>query len=1163
MALAAVKLDDKYTLDEGRVYLTGSQAIVRLLLAQRRRDRAAGLNTAGFISGYRGSPMTAIDQQLWQAEQHLRNHHVKFWPGLNEDLAATALWGTQQVHYFNDANYDGVFGLWYGKGPGVDRSLDAIRQGHWHGSAKHGGVLLLSGDDPNMTSTISAWHSELLFEDLLMPVLYPADIQEVFDMGLFGIALSRFSGNWVGYKLLPETIETAASIQAGHGDVKFLTPEFEFPADGVNSRRGDLWFLQETRLRHYRLPAALAFGRANQINYVSHTSNKPRYGIAAMGKTWRDVQQALLDLGIDESVARAVGITILKVGMPFPTDEQSYRDFARGLEEVFVIEDKREQIEHGLRKACYFLRAAERPRIVGRHDEHDKLLVDPTGTLDADRIARLLAARIQYFHNNDRLQSRLAFLNNQQEQASLRTAPEISRLPYFCSGCPHNTSTKVPAGSRASAGVGCHFMATWMERDVYGFTQMGGEGVPWIGQAPFVKTRHVFAQLGDGTYYHSGLLAIRATVAAGVNITYKVLYNDAVAMTGGQPVDGPLTVQQMTHQVYAEGVNRIAVVTDEPEKYGSAPGFAPGTTLHHRRELDQVQRNLREVEGTTVLIYDQTCAAEKRRRRKRGTFPDPPRRLFINDRICEGCGDCSVQSNCVSVLPLDTDYGYKRIIDQSSCNKDYSCVDGFCPSFVTVSGADLRKGKGSNPAADTMSGTLCVLPEPAKPDLATGNYGILIAGVGGTGIVTIGALLGMAGHIDGRGTAVVDQMGFAQKGGPVLTHLRIGSTPETIKAVRLNAGAVDLLLGCDLIVSAGDSVLPLLNPDRTRAIVNSHETITGDFTRNAELRYPGVSLRKRLEGALGRNRLEMVEGTRLATRLLGDSIAGNLFLVGYAWQKGLIPLSEQAIMQAVELNGVAVQWNQDAFRWGRRAAHDLSAVVALCETPADAKRNQADESPDDFIQRRTADLTEYQNAAYAGRYTSLVEKVKITEQERTPGKTELTRAVTRYAYKLMAYKDEYEVARLHSEPAFKQKLDAQFGGKYKLRFHLAPPLLANKDNLTGRPRKMEFGSWLLPFLRILARFKFLRGTALDPFGWTAERKMERQLITQYEETLAELLQTLDYNSHLLAVEIASLPEHIRGYGYIKQESVARTREKLRALLECWRNPVKNSNAQAA
>ena len=703
-------------------------------------------------------------------------------------------------------------------------------------------------------------------------------------------------------------------------------------------------------------------------------------------------------------------------------------------------------------------------------------------------------------------------------------------------------------------------MATWMERDVYNWTQMGGEGAPWIGQAPFVKTRHIFAQIGDGTYYHSGTLAIRAAVASGVNITYKILYNDAVAMTGGQPVDGPLSVRQITHQVYAEGVKKITVVTDEPEKYGSSPGFAPGTDVHHRRKLDQVQRDLREVEGTTVLIYDQTCAAEKRRRRKRGTFPDPAKRLFINDRVCEGCGDCSVQSNCVSVQPLDTDYGHKRIIDQSSCNKDYSCADGFCPSFVTVVGGGLRKGKGIGTVANALPRTLRVLPEPDKPDLTAENFGILIAGVGGTGVVTIGALLGMAAHIDGRGIVVVDQMGFAQKGGPVLTHLRIGAAPEAINAVRLNAGAVDLLIGCDLIVAASDSVLPGLNPGKTRAIVNTHETITGDFTRNAELRYPGASLRKRLEGALGRDGLEMIESTRMATRLLGDAIAGNLFLVGYAWQKGLIPLSEEAILRAIEMNGVAVQWNQDAFGWGRRAAHNLAAVNDLCSNPDTGNTGVSDEPLDAFIKRRAADLQDYQNAAFAERYTALVRSVEAVEKKKFPGRTGLTGTVARYAYKLMAYKDEYEVARLYCDPAFKQKLDEQFEGDYSLRFNLSPPLLARKDKVTGRPGKMEFGPWLLPVFGLLSRLRFLRGTPFDPFGRTPERKMERELISEYEQTVAELLQTLDHERYPLAIEIAGLPEQVRGYGYIKTENVARTRAKLQSLWECWRNPIKQPEA---
>ena len=1154
--MTAVAINDKYELDSGRIYVTGTQALVRLLLIQRRRDLAAGLNTAGFISGYRGSPMTVVDQQLWRAQKELDEHHVRFWPGLNEDLAATAVWGTQMVEYYNDSNYDGVFGMWYGKGPGVDRSIDAIRQAHCTGTSRHGGVLLLAGDDPNMTSTVSAWHSELLFEDLLMPVLYPADIQEVLDMGLAGIAMSRFSGNWIGYKLLPETIETAASVNAQFDHINLVTPDFDFPPDGVNSRIGDYFTLQEARIRNYRLPAALAFARANNLNYVSHESPRPRFGIVAMGKQWRDVQQALADLGLDEAIASSLGITILKVGMPFPQDEQCYREFARGLEEVLVIEDKREQVENGMRKACYYLPASEQPRVVGRHDERGELLVNPVGALSADDISRVIAGRIAHFHNSERMQARLAFLDRQDEAAKSRAPAAMTRLPYFCSGCPHNTSTRLPEGSRAYGGVGCHFMAYWMERGVGYAGHMGGEGIWWVGQQPFVKTKHIFQQLGDGTYYHSGTLAIRAAVAAGINITYKILFNDAVAMTGGQPVDGQLTVPLITHQVHAEGVKRITVVTDEPEKYGHHAQFAPGTTIHHRRELDAVQRELRETEGTTVLIYDQTCAAEKRRRRKRGKFPDPAKRLFINDRVCEGCGDCGVQSNCVSVQPLETDYGRKRIIDQSSCNKDYTCVNGFCPSFVTVFGGKVRKGRGLDHVPDSLR----LLPEPTLPDLAECSYGILTTGVGGTGVVTIGALLGMAAHIDNRGIAVVDQMGFAQKGGAVMTHLRIGESAESINAVRLNAGAADLLLGCDIMVAASDSALETLNRDKTRAIINTNESITGDFTRHTEIRFPSVSLRERIEGAIGAENVEMLESTRLATRLLGDAIAGNLFLVGYAWQKGLIPLSEQAIMQAIELNDVAVEWNQDAFRWGRRAAYDLNAVKELAEVTGESHADFHNEPVDSLVQRRSRELAAYQNESYARRYLSLVDSVRQAEQQRCKNKSALAEAVAHYAYKLMAYKDEYEVARLYCDPAFKQKLNAQFEGDYKLRFNLAPPLLARKDKLTGRPRKMEFGSWLLPVFKLLSQFRFLRGTAFDPFGRTAERKMERQLIVTYEQTIRELLQTLGDDNHALAVEIAGLPEQIRGYGYIKSESADRTLDKLESLMSCWRNPAAQSKA---
>ena len=1145
MGLPAVTLNDKYELDTGRIYLTGTQALVRVLMVQRRRDLAAGLNTGGFISGYRGSPMTAIDVELWRAKQLTEAAHVKFWPATNEHMAATAVWGSQQVGFYNDANYDGVYAMWYGKGPGLDQSLDAVRQGNYAGTGRHGGVLMLAGDDPAMRSTVDAYHSELLFEDLLMPVLYPADIQEVFELALYGIALSRFSGAWVGYKLLPETIETAASIRADHDQIEIVKPEFEFPPDGVNARLKDMWSFQEERLRRYKLPAAVAFAQANQLNRVTHDSPRARFGIAAMGKTWRDTLQALHDLGIDEAMMSAIGIRILKIAMPFPVDREIYRTFAHGLEEILVIEDKREQIENSLRDVCYNL--TQRPTIVGRLDELGQKLVDDVGDLSTDKIARVIAARIGPFHDSERVKARIAFLNDQLSQAKQRDALTLSRLPYFCSGCPHNTSTRVPDGSRAAGGVGCHFMANWMDREVYTYTQMGGEGVPWIGQSPFVETPHMFQQLGDGTYYHSGTLAIRSAVAAGVNITYKILYNDAVAMTGGQPVDGKLTVPQISRQVRNEGIERIAVVTDEPNKYGSSD-FASGTTVHHRDDLDFVQRELREVKGVSVLIYDQTCAAEKRRRRKRGKFPDPAKRLFINDRVCEGCGDCSKKSNCVSVLPIDTEYGRKRKIDQSSCNKDFSCNNGFCPSFVTVLGGNVKKGKG----IDQVPQQLKVLPVPDPMTISTGqSYGILIGGVGGTGVITIGAILGMACHLDGKGTSIVDQLGFAQKGGPVSTHIRIANKTEDINSARLNAGAANLVIGCDMLVAGGDLALHAIDPNRTKAVVNTHKTITGDFTRNPDLQYPAETLQQRLRSTLGDHNVTFIDATRIATGLLGDSIASNLFLVGYVWQKGLLPLSKESIFEAIRLNGVKIDWNHKAFEWGRRAAHDLGSVQALVGDPrSTVPVNEL--SLEELTQRRSTDLINYQNVSYAQRYTDLVHKAENAERASTQGLQGFAHAVARYGYKLMAYKDEYEVARLYSDAEFKRKLNEQFEGKFKLQFNMSPPALSPKDKVTGKPKKITLGGWMLPLLKILAKLRVLRGSALDVFGKTEERRMERQLIADYERVIDELTRDLSLQNHELAVQIASIPEQIRGYGHVKLEHLEKAKACEADLLRQWR-----------
>ena len=1156
--LKEITLADKYTHETGNIYLTGTQALVRLALIQRRRDLDAGLNTAGFISGYRGSPMTVVDNELWRAKNILEEHHVHFNPGMNENLAMTSIWGTQQVGFFGDAKYDGVYGLWYGKGPGLDQTIDGLRKANENGTTKHGGVLVMAGDDPYQRSTYDAYYSELLFEDLWIPVLYPADIQDVLDFGLIGIEMSRFTGSYIGYKLLPETIETASSVNADHNRIKINIPEFQFPPGGVNARHPDIIYAHEERIVRYKIPAAIAFARANNINQITHDCPNPRLGIVAAGMMWRVVLQAMRDLGITEEKAESLGIRILKIGMPFPIDEQTYAEFAEGLDEVLVIDDKREQTENAFKKICYDWPKSRRPRIVGRKDEEGAPLVRNFGELTADDVAKVIAERVTKFHTDEKIESRLRLLRDVAESHTKRKQLNLARLPYFCPGCPHNSSTKTPEGSKSFGGVGCHWMATWMDRDVHLYTHMGGEGAQWIGQAPFVSTEHWFQNVGDGTYFHSGSLGLRAAVAAGVNMTFKILYNDAVAMTGGQPVDGQLTVPQIARQARDEGIERIAVVTDEPEKEYGADPFPSGVAIHHRRELEQVQRELREVEGVSVLIYDQTCAAEKRRRRKRGEFPDPPKRLFINDRVCEGCGDCGQKSNCLAVEPYNTEFGPKRKINQSTCNKDYSCNDGFCPSFVTVHGGKLRKGKGIGD--DQLLSV--ELPDPELPKIgANDDYGVLITGVGGTGVVTIGALMGMAAHIDGKGVSIVDQMGFAQKGGPVMTHVRFAQSSDKIHSVRINAGHAHAVLGCDMLVAGGDYALMTMHPEKTAVVLNTHEAITGDFTRENMRSFPSAQVIKRITDRVGEKRTARLNATKLATELLGDSIASNLFLVGYAWQMGLIPLSEEALHNAIELNGVAVDWNKKAFRWGRLSAHDFDAVLTLVDGNS-AKPDGLENNIDALVRKFADELTSYQDEKYAQRYLAVVEDVRMREKQLGLSRSALSVTVAKYAYKLMAYKDEYEVARLFTDSAFKQKLDEQFEGDYRLEFNLAPPLLAKKDPNTGVPRKMQFGPWMMTAYRFLSAFKGLRGTPFDPFGHTAERKKERRIISEYQALIAEILEGVTAENYDLAVELASVPDLIRGYGHIKERNVLLAEERKAELLEKWRSiGATNNNAE--
>ena len=1158
---AAVSLDDKYTLESGRIFLTGTQALVRLPMMQRQRDQRAGLNTASFISGYRGSPLGGVDQQLWRARKFLKQHHIHFQPGVNEELAATAIWGTQQANLFGDSLYDGIFSIWYGKGPGVDRSGDVFRHGNFAGSSQHGGVLLLAGDDHAAKSSTTAHQCEYAFMDVMVPVLNPAGVQEYLDLGLYGWALSRYSGCWVGFKAVTETVDSTASCYVDPHRIQIVQPsDFEMPAGGLNIRwAGALDMLeQEERHHRYKLNAALAFARANGLDRTVIDSPNRKVGIVTAGKSYLDVRQALDDLGIDEQMAKDIGLSLYKVAMTWPLEPQGIRAFCEGLDEVLVIEEKRAVIEPQIKEQLYNWQGGKRPRVIGKFDrdlpdEPGDWLLPSYAELNPAQIGRAISTLLRR-HGlvNERLESRLRLLADLEKRIGAQQSP-LKRIPHFCSGCPHNTSTKVPEGSRALAGIGCHYMVQWMDRNTETFTQMGGEGVPWVGQAPFSKTKHVFANIGDGTYFHSGLMAIRQAVAADVNITYKILFNDAVAMTGGQPHDGPLNPVMIAHQVIAEGVKRVVVVSDEPEKYPLGTNWGPNVTLEHRDELDRIQRDLREHPGVTVIIYDQTCAAEKRRRRKRGTFPDPAKRVFINDLVCEGCGDCSVQSNCVSVVPLETEFGTKRAIDQSSCNKDFSCVKGFCPSFVTVEGGALRKAETAVPAAEKAPAWE-VLPEPELPSVEEEPYGILVTGVGGTGVVTIGALVGMAAHMEGKGCSILDMAGLAQKGGAVLSHLRISQRPEDLHAVRISAGGARLLLGCDLVVAAGQEALSKLRKGYSSAVVNSHETITGDFTRDsANYRFPTDALEQVITDVAGKEATDFVEASDIATGLLGDSIATNLFMLGYAWQKGLVPVGREAIEKAIELNGVAVNFNKQAFLWGRRAAHNLEAVSRLV-TPATTRDLPRQQTLDELVERRAAFLKDYQDSAYADRYRSIVGRAARAERVRTPAEESFAETVARYAFKLMAYKDEYEVARLYTDGAFRKKLEGQFQGDYKLKFHLAPPLLAKRDPETGHLKKKEYGPWMMRAFALLAKGKRLRGTAFDPFGWTQERKTERRLIAEYEALIAELSEGLSPHNHALAVSLAAIPDQIRGFGHIKEANLEKARRQQQELLEAWRNP---------
>lgn len=1144
--LRDVSLSDKYELRSGRAYMTGIEALVRLLILQRQRDDARNLNTAGFVSGYRGSPLGGLDQAIWKAQKFLEQHQVKFQPGVNEDLAMTAVRGTQEVTMFPGALYDGVFGMWYGKGPGLDRSMDALKHANAVGTSQFGGVLAVAGDDHGCKSSSLPHQSEHDFISAMVPILAPANVQEILDYGVLGWELSRYSGCWVGFKLSTEVCDSAASVDIDAERVQVHWPQsVELPPDGVHARWPDSPLDQERRLNRHKIYAAREFARANKINRIVKNSTNAHFGIITTGKAYLDVLQALDDLGIDDTQVEALGIRIFKVGMPWPLEPVATHSFAEGLDEILVVEEKRSIIEDQLTGQLYNMPVEQRPRVIGEFDEDGDILLGNLGELTPAMVARAIASRISRYCQSSEMKHRLEFLAF-KEKALEQATETISRTPYYCSGCPHNTSTVVPEGSRAMAGIGCHYMAQWMDRETETFTQMGAEGTTWIGQTPFTSNKHVFQNLGDGTYFHSGLLAIRATIAANVNITYKILYNDAVGMTGGQPIDGVLTVADIVRQLHAEGAKRITVVSDEPDKYPK--NFFPsinGLSVHHRDELDAVQRELREVSGTSILIYDQTCAAEKRRRRKKGQFPDPKKRVVINEAVCEGCGDCSVQSNCLSVLPKETEFGRKRSIDQASCNKDFSCVKGFCPSFVTVEGADLRKPRTTESAA-------ALPPEPALPSLQE-PWNIVVAGIGGTGVVTISAVLGMAAHLEGKGCSVFNLSGMAQKFGPVMSHVRIGLQQEDIHTPRVAAGDADLLIGCDLVVSASDDALGKVSVGRSHAVINDFEAPTAGFINNRDMVFPGAAMKERIARESGEERTHFVSATRMAVELLGDSIAANMFLMGYVWQKGLIPVSLAAIERAVELNNVAVRFNLDAFSWGRRVAHD--PLSGENKTAEEAVFNPQMVALPVLINRRARFLEDYQDASYANRYREFVEMVCNKETSLMGERCEMifSRAVVEGLFKLMAYKDEYEVARLFASQDFSNHLEKQFTSKPRLTFHLAPPLISRRDPHTGHLKKSEFGPWILPVFKFLAGLKRLRGSHWDVFGYTAERKMERKLIEEYRELISHLLPDIEIENYDTAVELARLPMQMRGFGHVKEANVEKAKQRQQRLLMQFRN----------
>lgn len=1154
-------LEDRYEMREGHVSLSGTQALARLPLEQRWRDQAAGLNTGGFISGYRGSPLGGYDQELWRIGSKLKDLNVHFQPGLNEDLAATAVWGTQYVNLYPGAKVDGVFGIWYGKSPGVDRSGDAFQHANTAGTAPLGGVIALVGDDHAAKSSSRSAQSDMQLKANGFPILYPSNTQEILDFGLHGIAMSRYAGCWVAIKLVTDVVETTTTVTVGPDRATPVLPPLPTAApNGVHIRANEPPLEMEARLYEHRIPAALAYARANGLNRIELHPSTPRLGIVSTGKSWTDTRSALLELGLDDHAAEQMGIRLLKMGMSWPVEPEILAKFSDGLDQILVVEEKRPFLEEQIKSILYENANGKSIKVWGKADPSTFAKVPAGVTLlpiSGELSPKVIARTISGLLGLDLPESK------ETSKALSVTTPQVLRTPNFCSGCPHNRSTVVPEGSRTMAGIGCHGMAMWIRPETTStVTHMGAEGMFWVGQSRFTSEKHVFANLGDGTFFHSGSLAIRQAVAAKLNVTYKLLFNGYISMTGGQKFDGELTVPKAVAIVLAEGVGKVVVVADDITRYDGIP-LPGGVDLRPRTELDQVQRELREVKGVSVLIYDQACATELRRQRKRNPSIDVARRAVINAEVCEGCGDCGVKSNCMSVEPLETELGRKRKINQSSCNKDLSCVEGFCPSFITVRGGQLKRQRA---VSDNTTEARRELPMPVLPD-TTGGYGVLVAGIGGTGIVTVGAILCMAASLEGRSASVLDVTGIAQKYGAVMSHLRFAPAGETLRSARLGQGEANLLIGCDLIVASGDEAVTKLRADRSHVVVNTMIAPTSAFPKTPDWQVDEHALIERLRAKAGDN-VRAINASQIATSLMGDAIAINMFMLGYAWQLGRVPVGLDAINRAIELNNVQIEFNRNCFEWGRRMAvepHIVEKVVAsrahndgsniIRFAPTRLERLE------DIVLDRRGRLVNYQSRALSERYATMVERAKATD-ERLGANGRYAKAVARYYYKLLANKDEYEVARIYSSPAFKKELAEQFEGDYSVKLNLGAWPFSKRDAVTGILQKREIGGWIFPAMKVLQSVRGIRGTWLDPFRNNAERKLARELLSAYEDDLQLIEQYAAQGVNVPdAVALASLPEKIRGYGHVRSEHAKKVAYERNALrLKC---SGQNGNQSAA